>query len=183
MGGPLHLKSLLVHLADEGERAGKLYLELRDKLLRFFIWSRCPFPDELADEVLDRTARRLDEGEEVVNLHSFVFGVARLVRREALETHARRESKHREMAAASLSTTQGEPHDSAALCLEKCLGKLPPEARALILDYYAGEARDRNRVRLAAQLNISSHALRNRALRLRKTLTACVATCMQKDRR
>lgn len=182
MGEPLHLKSLLDRLAPDRENAGALYLELRDKLVRFFIWSRCPFPDELADEVLDRTARRLDEGKEIANLQGFVFGVARLVRQEALETYARRESKEREMAA-SLATPQGEPRDSAALCLEICLGKLPPEARALILEYYAGEARDRNRMRLAAQLNISSHALRNRALRLRKMLTACVATCMQKGRR
>ena len=56
---------LLNSLDEDRERAGEKYEELRRTLIRFFEWRGAPFPEEHADEALNRVARRLGEGVEI----------------------------------------------------------------------------------------------------------------------
>ena len=76
-----HLDALLAALGS-GER----YVKLRDKLVDFFLWNRSNRPQEDADETMDRLARRIAEGEPIVNLASYAQKIARLV---LLESNAR----------------------------------------------------------------------------------------------
>ena len=47
---------------DEGvDSGGEKYLEMRRRLAAYFDRRNCPSPDELADETLNRVARRLEE--------------------------------------------------------------------------------------------------------------------------
>ena len=64
-------------------------------------------------------------------------------------------------------------------CLEQCLNRLPTESRALIVEYYQDEKRDRieRRKALAEALGLRREALANRAQRLRDKLEQCVARC------
>ena len=65
-------------------------------------------------------------------------------------------------------------------CLERCLGGLSPENRALIEAYHGvtgGTAHDA-RAELAARLGISPTALRTRAHRLRNQLGECLGRCL-----
>ena len=153
------------------------YEALRARLLRFFRWERFADSEELADEVLNRVARKLAEGEQIVNLEAYVSGVARLVLREAANRDRRRERALERMP--EPDPFQEDP--AAQDCLERQLAKLPPADRTLILRYYSGERSGRieNRKQLAAQLGLNLNALRNRALRLRTRLESLVRACLE----
>ncbi len=73
--------------------------------------------------------------------------------------------------------------ERAHAALERCLGALDGAQRALVLGYYEGDqmARIRNRQRQAAALGLALNALRNRALRLREKLEACVRSQLSRD--
>jgi len=60
--------------------------------------------------------------------------------------------------------------------LDGCLQQLTAADRALILDYYAGDDRDRiaRRRALAARLHLTPNAIAVRACRIRDRLEACV---------
>ncbi len=74
-----HLQQLLAVLgAEPAER----YEALRWRLVRLFTWERCGEPEALADEALDRLARRVTEGEAIERLESYLFGIARMLLRE-----------------------------------------------------------------------------------------------------
>ena len=69
-------------------------------------------------------------------------------------------------------------------CLDRCLESLTPDARALILRYYAHERRAKvaDHVALADELGITRQALHNRAQRLRDKLARCLAGCLETAR-
>src|SRR6267378_7125721 len=70
----------LLHSLDaERDRAGSIYQETRSNLIRFFEWRGCPFPEDHADEAINRVAKRVSEGEEVREPAKYFFGVARLL--------------------------------------------------------------------------------------------------------
>jgi hypothetical protein len=64
-------------------------------------------------------------------------------------------------------------------CLERCLSKIQPESRELILEYYRGEQRAKieRRSELATSLGLTTNALSIRACRIRSKLEICVRTC------
>lgn len=157
--------------------APERYEALRARLIRFFRWERCAESEEMADEVLNRVARRLVEGEAVLHLDAYVSGVGRMVLRESATRDRRRERALGRMP----DPAPEEPDTAAQECLERHLASLPSSDRALILSYYTGErsARIENRKRLAAQLGVNVNALRNRALRLRARLEAQVRACLE----
>ena len=69
---------LLERLHPDADEAGGAYVRLRARLVRFFDWRGLPMPDDCADEVLDRLARRLREAS-VDDVHKYAYGIARLV--------------------------------------------------------------------------------------------------------
>src|SRR6266550_6910983 len=70
---------LLASMGGDRESAGEQYLETRSKLVRFFEWRGTSFPEDHADETINRVAKRLSEGEHIRELPKYFFGVARLV--------------------------------------------------------------------------------------------------------
>src|SRR5215216_8153127 len=68
---------LLTALGEDQESAAEKYLEIRSNLVRFFEWRGCPFPEDHADETINRVARRLFEGEQIENPSGYCMGVAR----------------------------------------------------------------------------------------------------------
>ena len=181
---PEAFAKLLERLSPDPEVAGAEYEATRRNLIGLFRWRGLEFPEELADETLNRVARKLDEGAEIESFQSYVTGVARFVLLEALKERER-------MRSALDSTPQPattEPDyevgqgDVRRACLEKCLASLPSDGRALVLEYYDDEERTRieQRKALAARLGLEINALRTRALRTRTKLEDCVRKCMKK---
>ena len=170
---------LLARLDPDRDAAGRKYDELRRKLAKFFgLWGSTS-PDECADESLDRTARRIVEGEDIQNLHGFVLGVARLVQKEMVK----KEIKQRSAIESLQRSLQGVPapdQDERLPCYERCLTLLPPDDQNLFARYYQGDGRARARERedLCRQLGITINVLRVRAFRVRKNLARCVQECV-----
>jgi DNA-directed RNA polymerase specialized sigma24 family protein len=176
---------LLAYLDADREQAGEKYEELRRKLIRFFEWRGAAFPEEHADETLNRLAKKIAEGIVINNVGSYCHEIARLVRLEALKGHDSRrtslEDKNFEVAAAS--GDEASEKENRLACLDECLGALPPDSRELIVEYYrdAGADRIERRRVLAARLGLQREALANRAQRLRDKLAQCVTRCLAKN--
>ncbi len=73
----------------------------------------------------------------------------------------------------TVSTSGDEAMDEA---LEHCLAKLSQERRRLLLEYYtySGNDKVKKRQRLTDELGLTVNSLRNRVLRARQDLEACM---------
>jgi DNA-directed RNA polymerase specialized sigma24 family protein len=158
--------TLMTALAPDRELAGHKYEELRRRLTDLFAWEGCELPDQLADEALNRLARKLTEGVSIPHLDRYAFGIARFLVQEDLRARRGRQAALRQF------PNQNAAGRSASMvaALEECLAGLPDANRRLIERYYADD-----RAKLARELGISVNALRNRALRIREELFECVS--------
>jgi len=178
------LDQLLTLLDPDRERAGKQYEIIRRKLLKFFEWRGAVHPDDLADETINRVARKLEAREVIRNAQAFVIGVARLVWLESLK------QQERERIAMSQLSLAGEPlvveeGDPRLECFDSCLAGLTAKSRDLIIAYHREErhAKIELRKELAVTLGIPLNALRIRAHRIRTQLEKCVADCLRESAR
>jgi len=159
---------LLGALDADRDRAADEYEKLRDRLIGLLRWWGASQPEDLADETLDRVARKIQEGVSVAegSLGAYVRGVARMV---FLEWTRRPRAERAAVEAVSVSV--GEDHE-ALTRLDECLAVLSADERRLLLRYYGeGRAADVRR-QLAGELGLSSTALRIRAHRLRSRIEA-----------
>jgi DNA-directed RNA polymerase specialized sigma24 family protein len=169
---------------------GEKYLEIRRRLVQYFDRKNCALPDELADETLNRVARRLaEEGEirDVTPAH-YCYLVARFVFLEYQRRPDRSDISTEVLPGlpAAMPGLPGSAESDAAEvrekrmdCLEQCLQTLQTGQRELIVEYYRGEggARIEHRGVLAARLGVTTNALSIRACRIRTMLERCVKTC------
>jgi len=173
------LDKLLACLDPNRERAGEKYEQIRSGLVKFFEWRGCSFSQDHADETINRVARKLDKGEELRDVYSYVYGVARMQILEIQKVSAKQRAAltHLPTHAGTEELVDIEPR---AECLKQCLTSLPPSSRDLMMRYYQGEKRIKieNRRRLAEALNISLDILRIRAFRLREKLAVCIDDCV-----
>jgi DNA-directed RNA polymerase specialized sigma24 family protein len=168
-------EGLLARLGPDRTKAAEEYERLRRKLYYFFARRGHAFPEELADETLDRVARRTTEGHEVREVGAFVLGVASRVWQESLKAQQRRAKA--ELAPVPEDLEERERYDQ---CLTSCLEKLSADSRRLVVEYYKGEKGDRirNRMRLAAENALSSTGLRSRVHRIRDVLEGWLRECL-----
>lgn len=154
------------------------YERLRGRLVRIFARRGCRCPEDLADETIARVIHRMVDrqwhyrGDPV----RYFFGVARNVYLEHL----------REPDSAPLDKDPRQPErfgvatESSRLdCLERCLSRLDPLDRVLVIEYYQREkaAKIDHRKQLASRLGIGLNALRIRVHRIRRQLGRCVTGC------
>ncbi len=170
---------------DDRERAGRKYTELREALEKFFEWRGASQPEELADETLNRVARKA-AAEPIREVRHYCLGVARLLLLESFKKHAKEEKSLGEFSRLQTETgrTEAESH-TAVECLTKCLDRLPVDDRDLVIRYYDGEgaAKAANRRTLIERLRLPASTLRMRVLRLRQGLEECVGRCLKFDRK
>lgn len=173
---------LLLALGDDRDSGGQKYLEIRSNLIRFFEWRGCPFPEDHADETINRMAKRVAEGEEVLNPSGYAIGVARLLVLEIVKGRQREQAALNEMTTNAEAYVEEDDGEDRIQCLRQCLDSLPTDNRQLILEYYQGEKGDkiRNRKKLLERLGIPVNTLRMRALRLRERLQGCVEDCLSR---
>ncbi|MEO6390790.1 MAG: hypothetical protein ABIP75_02990 [Pyrinomonadaceae bacterium] len=183
---PAAFHQLLTWLDGDTNSDGGTYLEMRRRLVAFFDRKNCLQPDSLADETLNRVARRLEE-EGAIESETparFCYIVARFVFLENLRHERKRELSRQEIRhlRPSYETPDAEPErvrEKRLNCLESCVAKLDATSRQIITGYYQGTERIKiqNRRALAQSLNISPNALSIRACRIRDKLEACVKQC------
>jgi DNA-directed RNA polymerase specialized sigma24 family protein len=170
--------TLLAKLSADPEIAGVEYEELRRRLIKVFEWRGAFFPEDLADETLNRTARKIDEGEEIEkNVIALALGIAHFVFLEASkQPDSRRASLEELIPVAAPPEHRVEDDDLRVAHLRECLRSLSKENRELIIEYYQeeGRAKIEDRKALAEKMGISLNALFSRAKRIRDRLQQCV---------
>ncbi len=184
----------LLHWLDEGKSSsGERYLEMRRRLVAYFDRKHCPAPDELADETLNRVARRLtEEGiTESDGPAKYCYTVARFVFMEYLRAAQKGnvplDEVNRQPKGSSFfvsdTDNRKEIREKMLSCLDHCTSMLEPVNREIILRYYTGKERVKieNRRALAEGLAITMNALTIRACRIRDRLEACVRKCVDAE--
>ncbi len=166
---------LLQWLHPNREEAGRLYEQIRCRLIKVFVSRGCDVAEELADETIDRVIGKVHavaesyEGDPAL----YFYGVARNVHKEYRKTRSIRCMPPREPAGA----------ESPALdCLESCMDKLLPKNRELLIDYYQETklAKINHRRELAERQGIDMNALRIRVHRIRTLVADCTTSCVER---
>jgi DNA-directed RNA polymerase specialized sigma24 family protein len=166
-------EGLLAWLDQDRDRAGAAYESIRWRLVAILASRGCTHADELADETIDRVARRVPDIQEsyVGDKAIYFLGVMNNVHHEYLRR-------------AALPVFSPERHpeskEQTYSCLDECLRRLAPYSRRLIEKYYAEnkQARINLRKRTALELGIKTSTLRLRALRIREKLQTCIESCL-----
>lgn len=185
------LQRLLDWLSEGRGDSGQKYLEMRRRLISYFDRKSCQSPDELADETLDRVARRLEE-ESITGVmpDKFCFAHAKHV----LQEEYKRRQKRKQVSVDDLPASgqlaenpdivtklneEREDQEKWLDCLKCCAQELALGERELIIRYYQSQGRGKieNRQALAASLGIPIEELRVKACRIRKRLKPCVENC------
>ena len=178
---------LLEWLDDGADSHGETYLEMRRRLVAYFDRRNRTFPDELADETLNRIAKTLAQtGSIAVTPPArYCYVVARFVLLEDIRRKPRWlpvevvRTEPTTYGPASVDGDDATVREQRLECLDRCLDKLKPEQRELAIEYYRDAKRvriDRRRA-LATRLGITMNALGIRASRLRSSLEVCVDDC------
>ena len=170
---------MLVWLDPDPELAGVTYEKIRWRLVAILASRGCTCPEELADETIDRVARRVVDiqttyvGDKAI----YFLGVMNNVHHEYLKRPA--------LPCPPAPDNDVEAKETTHLCLEKCLDKLSPNSRRLIEAYYSESKRAKIdlRKRIAAELGIGVSTLRLRALRIREKLQTCIEQCLLSEAR
>jgi hypothetical protein len=188
-------RQFLTWLDESATSDGQRYVEVRQRLELYFDRKNCVAPGELADETLNRVARKLEENGEITDVPplQYCYSVAQYVFLEALGAGNRApfyrpmiNSSSSNIAAQLTSLSEGgaasEYQEKIANCLGDCVSSLSTADRELIVEYYRGEPRGKieRRSALAARLGLTENALRVRAHRLRHGLEACIPAYVKK---
>lgn len=186
-------RQLLNWLDGGADSGGERYLEMRRRLAAYFDRRNCLVPYDLADETLNRVARRLEEQgciSDATPAH-YCYITAKFVLLEHLRepdrSHASLDALSPEGRRLSRAASQGpdpavEKGERLLDSLEQCLKELEADDRELILHYYQGEQREKieRRRELAARRGLTMNALSIRACRIRNKLEACLRSCFEK---
>ena len=149
---------------------------IRESLIRIFVSKGFNDAEDMADEVIDRVAKRVPElretyvGEPVRYFH----GVGRYL---VLEHGRKKETATDEL---PVRLPEIDRHSDEYECLLKCLKFLAQDKRELILDYYLyqGHEKIEHHRDMAKELGITDGALRGRAFQVRSRLEKCISDCI-----
>jgi DNA-directed RNA polymerase specialized sigma24 family protein len=166
-------------LSDDDELAVREYQRIRGKLTRFFIHKGCTDADDLFDRTVDIVVGKIELCAEYSSPLAYCFGVARNVWHQ--------NTRERKLVAidadvASLEHPDPKVRELELQCLDRCLTQLSPGDREMIVQYHAGQGRDKIVARkLLAAGSGGTNVLRIRMCRIRKELRTCVVACIKRS--
>lgn len=171
-------------------KSGEEYEILRLKLEKYFTrqdrgrWNTDYAA--LADETLDRVAKRLEKGVEIEkNIHTFAYGIAKFVWLEFIRKNPLPvdfttvpENSYK------TNSADEDAEDARLACLRTCLVETckDNDERKILLDYYrqADNMLKEQRKLIAERLQITTNTLKTRMSRLREKMEKCIINCMKK---
>lgn len=176
---PENFERLLLYLDPDREKAGELHELLWQKMREFFAARGSLCTEDLADEAMSRLAKKISEGEEILDVNKYSFGLARLIWLESLR---RPENKHVSFDEAPVLLSGASDFlltKEENTCFVYCLGQISKEEQTLITEYWDHdeEMHYEARKQQAEKLGISSTALRIRISRIKKKLDDCLENC------
>jgi DNA-directed RNA polymerase specialized sigma24 family protein len=171
---------LLEWLNPDRDRAAKKYEDIRDRLIRIFVHRGCMSAEELADKTINKVAKKVHEVKVyyVGDPALYFCGVARNVYAEYRKTLVELPVIEEVLSAPVVE----DPDDSELehKCLERCLSKMSPRDRELLLEYYReeGGAKIEQHQEMSRRLGITVNALRITICRLRASFKKCMHSCV-----
>lgn len=170
---------LLKWLDSDRDRAAERYEQIRRHLIRVFVTRGCTEAEDLADETINRVAKKMPElrAAYVGNPESYFHGVAKNVAHEYLRKRGRAIPTQAEP-----EPTSREEMEPYMECLEECLAKLPHKSSRLILLYYQEQRRAKIDLHkeLGSVMGLRQTALRARVHRVRIKLRKCFLECIKR---
>ena len=159
-------RDLLGILHLNPREADARYLDLYQKLVRYFSWNRRVDAEDLAQETLKRTLVKLRQGTRITtdNPAAYIFGVARNLLRESRDL--RREEQLRDsIPELHLSVAIYPTIQEQRIFLQQCLRELPKHDVEMLVAYLSGRGDA-----WAQETGLQPASLRSRIHRLRKRL-------------
>ncbi len=176
-------EALLYWFSDDREEAGREYEQIREGLVRFFRFRGCGDSLTLADETINRVAKRLDTLEVSQNKNKLTIfhGFANFIFKEYLRDESKKEIHSTFDFFLSAEKTEEEIESEKSKerelgSLEKCLQTLNEKERKLLTDYFGGQNNVKivQRRNMAEYLGISPNALHVRIFRIKERLIKCM---------
>ncbi len=171
-------------LSPDDDKAANRYLEIRTEMVKKFIRKGSTNAEDLADETLDRVARKVaQEPDKYLNPMAYCHGVARNVWLEDI-----RKPPLEELAPEKFNAPQQEDwnlKECEEECMKERVDNLPERERHLIIQYFSFQGREKIvvRKRLAEGHgglgNLRTKACRIR-MRLNDGLDECIEQCMNR---
>jgi DNA-directed RNA polymerase specialized sigma24 family protein len=178
---PESFDAMLSWLDPYRERAGHIYEEIRQRLIKLLVRRGCDLAvaEELTDEAIDRVCRKVPavaptySGDPASYFYRFAINVH-------LEYLKRQRGRPKTLPPPDQVESVERMHD----CLEECLAPLEPDNRGLLIEYYRYEKRAKIEChdRMAAERGISKNTLRNRVFKMKRELKVCVEECLNRNR-
>jgi DNA-directed RNA polymerase specialized sigma24 family protein len=176
---PPDYDSLLTWLSPDRSEAVAKFQRIRVDLIRIVASRGCPVPEDLADEAIERVARKVPQiavdyvGDPALYFHAVVRNVHREYIRRRKPSSLEREP--------GTARDEDETAESHSRCLDQCLKTISAADQALILDYYSQDRADKiaRRKAIATEIGVGLNALRIRAYRIRERLFQCVTRCLE----
>jgi DNA-directed RNA polymerase specialized sigma24 family protein len=162
------------------ERAGEEYVFLWQRLLTFFQSRSCLAPDELADETLNRVAKKIAGGEEPRSISAYSHGFAKNVWLEHLKKPGTNRGSLDDIPPTPSLTLDEISRKERQNCFEKCLREIPVNEAQMLVEYWYHEDRPNRDIRreMAERLEISPTALRIRICRIKSKVDECIKKCL-----
>jgi RNA polymerase sigma factor (sigma-70 family) len=175
-------------LDPDRDKAAQMYEKMRRNLILLLNKRGCHLSEDLADESFNRVISRLPK---MIDSYTgspaaYIVTVAKNLYLEYAAERSRKdslpESDHTDIITQKQNNSGGA-EEKAFECLDRCLDKLPPESRKLILDYYRENRRVKidNRKKIAEDWGLSFNALRIRVHRVREILRQCMDECLASE--
>lgn len=176
---PPDYQALLTWLSPDRAEAATKFQRIRGDLIRIVASRGCPVPEDLADEAIERVARKVSKiavdyiGDPGLYFHAVVRNVHREYVRRLKPTTLDREPQAVKAA--------DETEENHSRCLDECLKTMSDADQAFILDYYSRDRSDKiaRRKAIATRIGVGLNALRIRAYRIRERLFQCVTRCLE----
>lgn len=172
-------ETMLAWLDSDRDLAGEKYETIRRGLIEMFRCRGCWEPEDLADETINRVARKVKD---LLTTYTgdpahYFFGVARNLLREYYRRTSREEPR-------AVRSVQPDDLEVRHRCLDECMSHLRTDQRVLILQYFSLDKQQKidNRKDLGRGLNTTPHALRVRVYRIKEALAVCVKGCVEQNR-
>jgi RNA polymerase sigma factor (sigma-70 family) len=174
--------ALLLWFSPDREVAGAKYEEIRNGLIRYFSFKGCSEEESLADETINRVAKKLDSLNTDNNFKhiTYFYGFASKIYLENRNKPQNRTTEFEPSQHSNLVVEVDDTKENRHQCLDSCLTKVSPEERNLAIEYFSKEksAKIEHRRKLAEKLNINVGTMHVRIHRLKDTLRNCVENCL-----
>ncbi|MFL6214355.1 MAG: RNA polymerase sigma factor [Blastocatellia bacterium] len=161
------------------EQAGKKYEDIRRHLIIILNCRGCAEAEDLADETINRVIRRAQQMVDTYHGEPLPYFIT-VAHNLYLEYAAKRRTWLELPAELPLAPQPDPEAEREYECLERCVQKLTPANRDMVLQYYQEnkQAKIDHRKQRAERMGIALNALRIRAYRIRVGLEQCIDECL-----